>query len=405
MSGRWTSPGTFFSDAAFDFETRETLGRVANGAGDVGLVFATLDQITDGDAQSWFDAWTATAATLAARGDDAVKRGQPETASWAMLTAASYYAKALAMVDGLADQSALLPTFREQQRCWEAVIDASQGRFVRVPVPYQGTTLPGYLLRPDDSGAARPTFVMTNGSDGSLPGLMGEGAVEALNRGWNAFVYDGPGQQSMLFERSVPFRYDWEAVLTPVIDALVSRSDVDAARLTGYGVSQGGYWITRAIAFEHRLVAAVADPGAVDVSTGWTANLPPALHALLQSGQKDAFNAAMTSAHPDPATARNLAFRSRPYGGMTDPFDLFTEVEKYQVRDVAGQITTPLLICDPADEQFFPGQPQQLYDLLPGEKKIIEFTRAQGANFHCQPIGRQLTHTQMFDWLADHLPA
>jgi hypothetical protein len=404
MSGRWTSPGTFFSDAAFDFETRATLGRVANGAGDVGLVFATLDQITDGDAQSWFDAWTATASTLAARGDDAVKRGQLETASWAMLTAASYYAKALAMVDGLADQSVLLPTFREQQRCWEAVIDASQGRFVRVPVPYQGSTLPGYLLRPDDSGAARPTFVMTNGSDGSLPGLMGEGAVEALNRGWNAFLYDGPGQQSMLFERDVPFRYDWEAVLTPVIDALVTRPDVDPARLTGYGVSQGGYWITRAIAFERRMVAAVADPGVVDVSTGWTVNLPPALLALLQSGQKDKFNAAMAPANRDPANARNLAFRSRPYGGMTDPFDLFAEVEKYQVRDVAGQITTPLLICDPADEQFFPGQPQQLHDLLPGEKKIIEFTGAQGANFHCQPIGRQLTHNQMFDWLAEHLP-
>jgi hypothetical protein len=45
---------------------------------------------------------------------------------------------------------------------------------------------------------------------------------------------------------------------------------------------------------------------------------------------------------------------------------LFSEVRKYQVRDVAGQITTPLLILDPEHEQFFPCQPQQLYDLLPG---------------------------------------
>ena len=45
------------------------------------------------------------------------------------------------------------------------------------------------------------------------------------------------------------------------------------------------------------------------------------------------------------------------------------------------------------------------HDLLPGEKEIIEFTQAQGANFHCQPTGRQLTHTQMLDWLTDHLPA
>jgi hypothetical protein len=195
-------------------------------------------------------------------------------------------------------------------------------------------------------------------------------------------------------------------VLTPVIDTLAARPDVDASALTGYGVSQGGYWITRAVAFERRLVAAVADPGMVDVSAGWTVHLPEALLGLLDSGQKDAFNAAMAKAQAgaSPKAARTMAFRSRPYG-RTDPFDLFTEVRRYQVRDVAAQVTTPLLILDPDDEQFFPGQPRELYDLLPGEKAIIGFTQAQGANFHCQPTGRQLTHTQMLDWLADHLPS
>jgi hypothetical protein len=38
-------------------------------------------------------------------------------------------------------------------------------------------------------------------------------------------------------------------------------------------------------------------------------------------------------------------------------------------------------------------------------QKIIGFTQAQGANFHCQPTARRLTHTQLLDWLADHLPA
>jgi dienelactone hydrolase len=406
MSGGRSAPGGFFADADFDYEVRIVLGAAASGIGDVGLVLATLDRITDGDPQSWFDAWTALATDLAARGDEALGRGHLHTASWAFLAAAEYYAKALMFVDGLADQSVLLPTFRQGRACWEKVVDASQGRFVRVQVPYEDTTLPGYLLRPDATGAARPTLVMTNGSDGSLPGLLGYGAAEALARGWNAFLFDGPGQQSMLFERGVPFRYDWEAVLTPVIDFLVARPDVDASALTGYGISQGGYWITRAIAFEDRMVAAVADPGVVDVSVSWTAHLPPALLDLLNSGQKDAFNATMTQARASasPAAARTMAFRSKPYG-MTDPFGLFTEVRKYQDRDAAGQVTTPLLILDPDNEQFFPGQPRELYDLLPGEKAILEFTQAQGANFHCQPTGRQLTHTQMLDWLADHLPS
>ena len=39
------------------------------------------------------------------------------------------------------------------------------------------------------------------------------------------------------------------------------------------------------------------------------------------------------------------------------------------------------------------------------EKEIISFSQAQGANFHCQPTGRQLAHTQMLDGLAGRLPA
>ena len=403
MGGSKSAPGGFFANPDFDYEARIVLGAAAGGIGDVGLVLAATDRITDGDPQSWFDVWTEVAAGLAARGEEALGRGHPHTAGWALLAAAEYYAKALIFVDGLADQSVLLPTFRRGRGCWEKVVDASGGRFARVQVPYENTTLPGYLLRPDDSGAPRPTLIVTNGSDGSLPGLMGYGAGEALRRGWNAFLYDGPGQQSMLFERGVPFRPDWEAVLTPVIDFLVTRPDVDASALTGYGISQGGYWIARALAFERRMAAAVADPGVADVSAGWTAHLPSPLLKLLDSGQKDAFNAAMAQASGGREAARTLAFRGKPYG-LSDPFDLFTEVRKYQVRDVAGLVTTPLLVLDPDGEQFFPGQAKELYGLLPGEKEIIGFSQAQGANFHCQPTGRQLTHTQMLDWLADHLP-
>ena len=47
---------------------------------------------------------------------------------------------------------------------------------------FEDTTLPGWLLRPDDSGTARPTLVMTNGSDGSVSGLWGSGAAAALHR-------------------------------------------------------------------------------------------------------------------------------------------------------------------------------------------------------------------------------
>ena len=69
MGGRLSAPGGFFANADFDYETRIALGAVPSGVGDVGLVLAILDRITDGDPQSWFDAWSAVAADLAVRGD------------------------------------------------------------------------------------------------------------------------------------------------------------------------------------------------------------------------------------------------------------------------------------------------------------------------------------------------
>lgn len=418
----WTAAGTFSKDPGFDFEARCAIGRAALGVGDVGLALATLDRIGDhrsphgldqaepgssagGEPEAWFDEWSATARDLAARADAAVGAGHLQTAGWAYLAAADYFAVALGAVDGLADQSVLTPTFAEHRRCWDGWIDASAGAHVRVEIPYQDTTLPGWLLRPDASGARRPTLVMTNGSDGSLPALVASGATDALARGWNAFLYDGPGQQSMLFERGVPFRPDWEAVLTPVVDALVLRDDVDADALVGYGISQAGYWLPRALAFEHRLVAAVADPGVMDVSTSWLGHLPAELIGLLRSGDKATFNGYMEQMGSDPDAARTFRFRARPYGLAEDPFGVFTEVMAYNLAGVVGQIRTPLLLTDPQDEQFWPGQSRQLFDALTGEKQVVPFAADQGANWHCQPLGRQLTNKLMLDWLADRLAA
>ena len=400
-----TSTDRFFTDPTFDFEFRDALGATAYGVGDPGMWLATARMIVDGDRQSWFDAWTARADQLSDLGEAAVARGDRHGASWAYLSASAAYSKAMGAVDGLPTDegnAVLLPTFRNSRRCWDAMIDASEGRFVRMAVPYEDTTLPGYLLRPDASGTRRPTLVMTNGSDGPLASLWATGAAEALDRGWNAFVYDGPGQQSVLFERNVPFRPDWEAVLTPVVDALVSRPDVDPDALTAYGISQAGYWLPRALAFEHRFVAACADPGVVDVSTSWTAHLPQSMVDLLDNGQKQQFDAIMAQIDSDPAQEREYAFRARPYG-ITDPYDLFTAVRTYQLRDVAAKIRTPLLITSPQDEQFWPGQSDQLAGLLTAPHEVGPFTREDGANFHCEPLARRLTSYRIFDWLTRRL--
>jgi hypothetical protein len=207
----------------------------------------------------------------------------------------------------------------------------------------------------------------------------------------------------MLFHHSVPFRPDWEAVITPIIGALAGRPDVDSAALLAYGCSQAGYWVPRALAFEHRFVAAVVDPGVMDVSAKWLENIPAELIAMLQAGSKDAFNAAIAeAAAKDPMLAQAMAARGHPFAQPT-AYDTFKAATEYILRDVVTEIQTPMLITNPDDEAFWPGQSQNLYDNLAGEREITRFLREDGANFHCEPMGRAETECRIFDFLHDQL--
>lgn len=390
----------FYPSADFDFEVRLLLGAATYGAADAGEVLATIDAVGNADHDDWFAAWHATASRVRAAADDAAENGHIVSAAYGYLRAATYFAVAVNAASGLVSDDQLLPTFRLHRSSWDRFVDTTDRRVERVELPYDEGTMPGYLFTPAANVTPRPTLVMVNGSDGAISSLWSSGAAGALARGYNVLVFDGPGQQSMLFERGIVFRPDWEAVLTPVVDFLTGRDDVDADRLALYGISQGGYWIARALAHEHRFAAAIADPGVVEVAASWTSNIPGSLMKLYHAGKKDAFDRDLGLGLKFSAqNARTWRFRARPYRA-DGYYDTLAEVHRYALGDEeAAAITTPLFVTDPDDEQFWPGQSQRLADASGGPTQLCRFSAAEGANFHCQPMARQLTDQRMFDWL------
>jgi hypothetical protein len=135
----------------------------------------------------------------------------------------------------------------------------------------------------------------------------------------------------MLFERGVPFRHDWKHVITPVVDFLLDRPDVDPKQIVLYGISQAGYWVPRALAFEHRIATAIADPGVYDVFEPWAKAAPPELRQLLDSGDKKDFDRFFEEGMKEatPAERQNWEWRAKPYG-LQSPFDVFTAAPPVQ---------------------------------------------------------------------------
>lgn len=399
MDLRTRRAAPFSRNPDFDFEIRTVLGAAVGGGSDPGEVLAAVDGIRKDDHAGWFRAWRDLAARTAAQAQACADTGHRVSAADAFLRASHYFGVAVNAVSGLKDTTELAPTFQQQRESWDAFIAQTPLSVARVEIPFELAPLPGWFFRPDPAGPAPLTLVLVNGSDGSLASLWAATGLAALRRGYNVFLFDGPGQQSQLFERNIPFRPDWENVLTPVYDFVAALDGVDPARIAVYGISQAGYWVARAIAFEHRFVAAITDPGVVDVSQSWQAQIPKSLIRLFDKGETEAFDHRMTLGMKfSPETAHTWQFRARPYG-TSGYAETLAEVRRYDMTEVAWRITTPLLITNPEGEQFWPGQSERLAALAPDVSTLLGFTAAEGAAGHCQPLARSLTAQRMFDWL------
>jgi hypothetical protein len=380
----------FFKHEQMDFEVQFMLGRAYYSGCDVGEVFSTVERIRSGDFESWYTEWSATAERVRGLAEKSDSEGHTVSAREAYLRAANCYAMANVMVDGTDDPSRVVPTWRKHIDCWEAFCRrlAPPADIVQVP------------FKPNDGEGPWPTIIFNNGSDGPTAGTWSDGIAAALQRGYAAFTFDGPGQNALLWLHNIPFRHDWEKVITPVVDYLLDHHPVDPERLVLSGISQGGYWILRALAFEHRIAAGIADPGLMNVSTAISDHFPKRLMDDFKAGNEEKFNHDMEFGlhFAGKAARQTLSWRMKPYG-TDNYYQWLKKAAQFDVSGVIKQIKCPMFIADPEDEQFWPGQPQQVYDALECPKKLVRFTAAEGANRHCEPKARSLYNQRVFDWL------
>lgn len=387
-----------------NFQALAAFGAVAYGTSDFGELTTIVDRINARGAtyDAIYDVWAEFGERSRAHADGALERGRTVTARSSYLRAASYHNQALFFVLGTKGPDRERATYRAMNDAWASAAALFDPALEPVAIPYGTTTMPGWFMKPAGPSAPRPTIIVNNGSDGQNIDVYAFGGAAAVERGWNALLFEGPGQGSMLFERGIPFRPDWEAVVTPIVDYLLSRPDVDRSRIAISGWSMGGELVGRAAAFEHRLAAVVLDPGVTDVLAAW--RLPKALIELVNAGKRREVDRAWAEAMrgADEEQRFTLAKRSEIFRAP-DTFTLIKDLQAYSNADVIHRITAPTLVCSPRFESFYPGQAEKLYALLTAPKELVRFTVAEGAQFHCEPMAPLWRNAVVYDWLESTL--
>ena len=368
---------------------------------DIGECLSTASRVDPNDPYSWSHEWTAEADRLSALADSCLRRGHEISAGEALQRAADYYSAALhrypeptdPQVRELAAKN--VDAFKRAMKLQHMSVDI-------VAIPYENTTLPGYFFRSPYAPDKGPVLIVHQGRDGWAQHCVYI-AEAAMKRGYHCLLFDGPGQGQTLRLQGLPFRYDWENVITPVVNYVLSRPDVDPGRVGLMGLSMGGALAPRAAAFEKRLKVCVADPGVLswrEIFYGFFDSFDPSLNGLWRR-DPEAFDQQMWE------LAGRIPFidwgikDSMWKHGVKTPSKLMAAMEPYTNEAIISEITCRVLVMDGTVDDFSQGR--QFYDALTCPKDYMLFTDEDAGLQHCQVGAPGISSARLFDWLEENL--
>jgi Esterase FrsA-like len=375
---------------------RTLIGAYADAA-DLGEALAVADRVVAGDYDQWYNEWDRAGTAAQAAGNDAALRGHSTLAARGYLRAAEYHRQSYFFLrHDLADRR-VQAGYDAQREAFRLALPLLSFPAEAVSIPSSPVPLPGYLFRPAPDSGQAPTVVFTGGFDGTAEELHKYGMRIAVEFGWNALGFDGPGQGGMLVEQGVTMRPDFENVLTPVIDWVRQQPFADPDRVMLVGRSLGGYLAPRGASSEHRIAALVCDPGQYDFTSRFVAMFSAQdwQRVLAADPEMDA------SLEGFLAKPRDLEFYGARMAAMGAPtFGAWLRaLDTYTLEGRAGMITCPTLVTE--SEGDFASQSQLLYDALTCEKQYRSFTAAEGAGGHCEGMGQRVWQQAAFSWLSE----
>lgn len=393
-----------FSDPAFVFQCLWRFGVIATGGSDLGEALTAISRIKDGDQADWFKSWFAMAGHVEDLARGFLEEGHELSSQEAFFRATNYYRAAEIYLDP-ADPR-VVSTWRKGRDTFLEAVNLSNERIQFVQIPYENTSLPGYWCRVDNSGQKRPLLIIHTGLDGTAEDLYFIIAVIALRRGYNCLVFEGPGQGEVIRVNKLAFRHDWEQVVTPVVNFSLNLPEVNPEQIALLGYSMGGFLTPRALAYEHRIKYGIVDGGVFSVFDGLMTKFPSTLKEMITDDQnEDEVNRLVTSRMREESDIDKFMVQMLWTFQADSPFSLFRKLRKYSQASSIENVKTEMLVLGSVSDQVAGSYEQSkiFYNTLKCKKTYIEFSTAEGGQFHCQSGAPMISGEYILNWLDERM--
>ena len=226
-----------FDDPTFSLQLLRAISETYYKGADIGECLSTAYRIKESDFESWYNEWLKTAKRVQNYAQECLKNGHNISAREAFLRASNYYrVSGFLIIDPQDTRST--ETWKSSKDCFNQAARLFPFSFEPIQIPYEQTNLPGYFFKvkhnnnnfknENENQKQRPILVVHGGFDSTLEELYFSAAAPALERGYNCLAFEGPGQGGVILSQKIPFRFDWEKVVTPVIDFNNGRGKLDS---------------------------------------------------------------------------------------------------------------------------------------------------------------------------------
>jgi dienelactone hydrolase len=254
----------------------------------------------------------------------------------------------------------------------------------RVEIPLATGTMPALYTRAPGPGP-HPVVVYCNGLDSCKELLYWSRLPEALaRRGVSTLCVDQPGSGEALRLQGLPVDPHSENWASKAVDWLEAWADVDPRRIGMTGISLGGHFAPRAVAYEQRFAS-----GAV-----WGAN-----HNWREVQDK---RMQREGENPVPHYWAHVMWAF----GAADMDDFLAKSADMNLNGHMDRIRVPFLVTHGAqDRQISVAYADDLYDQLvnaPRREKVI-FTAREGGVEHVGADNMAYGRDCLADWFAETL--